>query len=148
MQETPQLRIAATYRQQNLITGQVGLGVHAQGVFTPGQGDAFLGGQGVDLVDGHGGLGLGRQLAAKIVELALRHHRRGHAAVFDLGQVLGGFASLLAEALQRLPVRQQSHQAIAQRQHQHGHPCQPRNAQALQVFVDDQFMDLHRRSPR
>ncbi|VVN75371.1 hypothetical protein PS685_05269 [Pseudomonas fluorescens] len=148
MQEAPQLRVGAAHRQQDLIAGQMGLGVDAQGILAAGQGDAFLGRQCVDLVDGDRGLGLRRQLAAKVVELTLRHHRRGDAAVFDPGQVLAGFAGLLAEGLQRLPVRHQAAQAIQQRQQQHCQPGQTRHAQALQVFVDDQSRDLHRQSPK
>ncbi|MNI22508.1 hypothetical protein D3C73_760650 [compost metagenome] len=126
----------------------MGLGVDAQGIFTTGQGDALLSCQRVDPVDGDGGLGLRRQLAAKVIELPLRHHGGRDAPLLDPGQILARLLGLHAELLQRLPVRHQAEQAVPQRQQQHRRPRQAGNAQALKVFVDDQSRDSHRQSPR
>ena len=126
----------------------MGFRVDAEGVFTARQGDVFLGCEGVDAVDGDGGLRLRRQFVAEIVELTLRHHRRRDAAVFNLGQVLGGFLSLLAQVLQGLPARQQTTERPGHGDQQQRQSGQARNAEALQVFVDDQSRDSHRQSPK
>ncbi|MOA00152.1 hypothetical protein D3C78_1195000 [compost metagenome] len=69
MEEAAQLRVAAAHWQQYLVARQAGLGIDAEGVLATGQGDALVLGQGVDAVDGSGGVQLRRQVATKVLQL-------------------------------------------------------------------------------
>nr|GFC74422.1 hypothetical protein [Tanacetum cinerariifolium] len=73
VQKAAQLRVAAPYRKQDLITRQLGFRVDAQGVLAARQVDFFLAGHGVDAVDGRRGVQLGRQCAMEFVQLLLGH---------------------------------------------------------------------------